>query len=138
VLERYQSRGIAVHHPMARPLTKREMMRLTGAILCACALASFHAGCAARPKHADVTARVQEEPEPEARTASALVFDPPVAAGQPPLELARADREPGAFVAYDEVFSTYFYLRMDDHQKISADGRSERRVISETFGISRR
>jgi hypothetical protein len=108
-------------------------MRFTGMILCAC----LFAGCAARVKRSEAPLRALES-EPEARTASALVFDPPVAAGQPPLELARAAREPAAFVAYDEVFSTYFYLRMDDRQKISSDGRSERRVISETFGISRR
>ena len=108
-------------------------MRLTGMILCA----ALVAGCAARPKQC-VAPTPSQEHEPEARTASALVFDPPVAAGLPPLELARADREAAAFVAYDEVFSTYFYLRMDDYQQIDSDGRSERRVISETFGISRR
>ena len=101
---------------------------------CACVLA----GCAARPRQCEAPAAAPAIIEAEARTASALVFDPPVAAGMPLLELARADREPAAFVAYDEVFSTYFYLRMDDHQKIDADGRSERRVISETFGVSRR
>ena len=91
------------------------------------------------PLNAITDVRGVEQPiEPEARTASALIFDPPVAAGFPPLELSRAEREPAAFVAYDEVFSTYFYVRMDDRQKIAADGRSERRVISETFGISRR
>lgn len=103
-------------------------------MLCACVLA----GCAARQSQCEAPAAAPAVIESEARTASALVFDPPVAAGMPPLELARADREPAAFVAYDEVFSTYFYLRMDDHQKIDADGRSERRVISETFGVSRR
>ena len=108
-------------------------MRLIGAMLCAC----FLAGCAARTQPRDVRA-VEQPIEVEARTASALIFDPPVAAGFPRLELSRADREPAAFVAYDEVFSTYFYLRMDDRQKIAADGRSERRVISETFGVSRR
>jgi hypothetical protein len=112
-------------------------MRQLWVILCAAVVA----GCAAHSERVPTEAqvdRVEDVGFEQARPASALVFDPPVAANQPPLELARAQREPSAFVAYDEVFSTYFYLRLDDRQKISPDGTSERRVISETFGVSRR
>ena len=117
-------------------------MRLTGVILFA--VAALIGGCAAQPRQqrsavtprpADPSAEFDEE---VAVTASALVFDPPVAAGLPALELARDVRQPAAFVAYDDVETTYFYLRLDDRQKLTNDGRSERRVISETFGISRR
>ena len=52
----------------------------------------------------------------EAVTASALVFDPPVIAGEEPLELSRADRAPGAFVGYDGPIIEHFYIRMDDSQ----------------------
>jgi hypothetical protein len=112
-------------------------MRPIGLILCA----TLIGGCAARPRCAirptavNASSDVDEE---AAITASALVFDPPVAAGLPPLELGRGERERSAFVSYDDVQTTYFYLRLDDRQKITNDGRSERRVISETFGISRR
>ena len=113
-------------------------MRLIGVMLCAVTIA----GCAAHPRRAGSPASSHAstafDDAAAAVTASALVFDPPVAAGFPPLELARADREPAAFVAYEDVQTTYFYLRLDDRQKITNDGRSERRVISETFGISRR
>ena len=100
--------------------------------------AALLAGCAARPHDTEPATAGPADFDDEHARAAALVFDPPVAAGQPELELARAPREATAFVAYDEVFSTYFYLRMDDRQKLSRDGSSERRVISETFGVSRR
>jgi hypothetical protein len=113
-------------------------MRLIGVILCA----SLIGGCAAHQHRCATTpAPVNESiavDDGAATTASALVFDPPVAAGLPVLELARDDRQPSAFVAYDDVQTTYFYLRLDDRQRLANDGRSERRVISETFGISRR
>ena len=99
------------------------------------------AGCAGRQRHATASNPPHEFAafdDAAAVSASALVFDPPVAAGLPPLEMARDDRQPSAFVSYDEVQTTYFYLRLDDRQKLANDGRSERRVISETFGISRR
>ena len=112
-------------------------MRLIGLILCAFTIA----GCVSQQRHVNVATPAPEPAafdDAAATTASALVFDPPVAAGLPPLDLARAGREPSAFVAYEDVQTTYFYLRLDDRQKITDDGRSERRVISETFGISRR
>ena len=112
-------------------------MRLIGLILCG----TLIGGCAARQQGAIGPTSVNASPdvdEATAVTASALVFDPPVAAGLPPLELARQERERSAFVSYDDVQTTYFFLRLDDRQKITNDGRSERRVISETFGISRR
>jgi uncharacterized membrane protein YgcG len=92
--------------------------------------------------------------EYEAVTASALVFDPPVIAGEEPLELSRADRAPGAFVGYDGPIVEHFYIRMDDSQigYGSAGGggfgrggrrwggggnsdRYERRAITERIGV---
>ena len=70
--------------------------------------------------------------------AASLVFTPPVAAGQPPLVLDRDVRRPMAFVAFDQLFTTFTYTRLDDRQQLSDDGRSSRRVVSETFGISQR
>ena len=114
-------------------------MRLIAVMLCALLIG----GCAARQQRRCATANPPRNEsiildDGAAITASALVFDPPVAAGLPALELRRDERQPAAFVSYDDVQTTYFYLRLDDRQKLSNDGRSERRVISETFGISRR
>jgi hypothetical protein len=98
------------------------------------------AGCATRQAAEQPARTHQIEPREfdEATVASALVFTPPIVANQPPLELARDVRQPAAFVAYDQVFTTFFYVRLDDRQYISDDGRSQRRVVSETFGISSR
>lgn len=94
-------------------------------------------GCAGAPRQRQV-ARTDDIESGADAVAAALVFTPPVAADAPPIELARAEREPAAFVAFDQVFTTFIYRRLDDRQLISNDGRSSRRVISETFGISHR
>jgi hypothetical protein len=66
-----------------------------------------------------------------------LVFDPPVISGERPLELARDVRQPSAFVGFDEVTTTHFYLRTDDRQFMTdwEGNRYERRAISEKFGV---
>ena len=83
--------------------------------------------------------------EYEPALSTALVFDPPVAAGQPRLDLDREARSPVAVVGYDELETTYFYLRIDDRQTFQPIidgngtrgnlGRFERRAISETVGV---
>ena len=75
----------------------------------------------------------------DAVTASALVFDPPVA-DVSAQALVRDGREPSAFVGYDSLITTYFYLRIDDRIR-EGDGRGdryERRAVSEKFGVSHR
>lgn len=87
----------------------------------------------------------------EAVTASALVFDPPVTIGEEPLQLSRADRQPGAFVGYDGPIVEHFYIRMDDRQIGNSFGGGggrwgstggggisdfyERRAITERIGV---
>ena len=82
----------------------------------------------------------------EAVTASALVFDPPITAGDDPLELSRADRQPGAFVGYDGPVVERFYIRLDDQQighrfgsgRFGGGGsfdRYERRAVTERVGV---
>jgi hypothetical protein len=98
-------------------------------------------GCAAQRADRRVTNRVPGRValEDSARPASAaLVFTPPVALGAPPVELARDERQPSAFVGYPEMVSEHFYLRWDDRQ--SSDGfgdrdRYERRAVSEKTGV---
>jgi|SRR5688572_24090952 len=86
-------------------------------------------GCARAPKPTGI-ARYDDV------TASSLAFDPPVIADEPRLELSRADRGPAAFVGYEEIITTHFYLRHDDHQRwFDRDGgQFQRRAITETYG----
>jgi hypothetical protein len=70
--------------------------------------------------------------------ASALVFTPPIAAADAPLNLSRADREPGAFVGFDDLIRTYIYVRTDDRFTGDGTGDYERRAITEKVGASTR
>jgi hypothetical protein len=69
---------------------------------------------------------------------AALVFDPPVIAGQPPLDLSRQERDPQAFVGFDQVRTDFYYVRFDDRQTNDFTDRFERRAISVRTGISQR
>jgi hypothetical protein len=96
-------------------------------------------GCAVhRAPAMHSTAAPAEDARLASVTSAALVFDPPVTAGQPLPDLSRVGREPSAFVSYDEVFTSFFYLRYHDRQIIAPDGTSDRRAITETFGVTRR
>lgn len=101
-------------------------------------------GCAARAK---TSPRADREPEVELvgyryyeSSASALAFDPPIVAGAVTPNLSRAGREPSAYVGFDSIITTHFYLRTDDRQIIYGEdaGRYERRAVSERFGVSYR
>lgn len=67
--------------------------------------------------------------------AGALVFDPPITQGQPPLMLARADREPGAFIGYQNTVMTWFYQRHDDWQMDGYPDQYNQRAISVRVGV---
>ncbi|HEV2293779.1 MAG TPA: hypothetical protein VGR35_07975 [Tepidisphaeraceae bacterium] len=101
-------------------------------------------GCASRAK---TSQRLDASDQPdrvnywyEANSASALAFPPPIVASAITPNLARAGREEVAYVGFDTVITTHFYLRYDDRQVIYGDdaGRYERRAISERFGVSYR
>ncbi len=101
-------------------------------------------GCASRAK---TTARAEGQPEAELAgyryeesTASALAFDPPIVASAVTPNLARDGRETTAYVGFDDVITTHFYVRYDDRQVIQGRGpeRYERRAISERSGVSYR
>ncbi len=86
------------------------------------------------------------QPTDNARTyapapATALVFDPPIAFGEPRIDLPREARERSAFWGYEETTTTFFYLRIDDRQDEwggRARDRYERRAITERSGSSYR
>lgn len=101
-------------------------------------------GCAGRARTSE---RVHAQPEAtltgysyEPSSAAALAFDPPVVANAVMPNLSRDGRETTAYVGFDSVITTHFYLRTDDRQVIYGDdsGRYERRAISERFGVSYR
>lgn len=88
----------------------------------------------------------------EAVPAAALVFDPPVIANDPPLQLGRADREPRVFMGYEGPITETYYVRFDDRQigfglngRFAGSGGNfgaagnvdlyERRAITERTGV---
>ena len=119
------------------------MLHARRVLLCAVLLA----GCQTKaPPSAPQT--LDDEPEYEAVTAAALVFDPPVALDEPPLQLTRADREARVAVGYEELTAEYFYIRLDDRQITSGGSsrfghgfgggsydRYERRAVTERVGV---
>jgi hypothetical protein len=67
-----------------------------------------------------------------------LAFSPPIAIGLPPLNLDREIRQPGVFLGYDELTTTYYHVRNDDWQVGPTDGRTFRRAVTERVGVSYR
>jgi hypothetical protein len=87
------------------------------------AVAVLLTGCAAHPKNPQASqgdepqlARYEESP------ASALVFDPPMPAGETPLELTRDERQPTAFVGFDGPITTSFWIYTQDWQDFGGRG----------------
>jgi hypothetical protein len=125
-------------------------MRTAGFILlllAACLLASGCAcQCADQQDQQQKQAAIEQLAPPpiaqagtEDSVASTLVFDPPLLIGEPPVALAREDRQAGAFVGYQEQTITSFYIRIDDRQTGDHDrDRYERRAIIEQVGATYR
>lgn len=108
------------------------------------ALAAMAVGCAQQGEMNRVyTAR----PGAQAVPATALVFDPPVTAYTPALNLDRSQRVATANMGFDSV-TTFIYTRSDDRQYFqntgSADGYGsfggylDRQAIVETVGVRSR
>src|SRR3954467_2802937 len=89
-------------------------------------------GCQCSHKPASATQpSVSADAYYEPSHASALAFSPPIAQADAPLDLTRADREPAAFVGYDDLIRTYIYVRTDDRWTGDGSGDYERRAIIE-------
>jgi hypothetical protein len=71
-------------------------------------------------------------------SAAALVFDAPIAQGQPPVTLYRDEREPSAFIGFEQRNATSFYIRTDDRPGVPPDAWLERRAVSERVGVTYR
>jgi len=104
------------------------------------ALLALSAGCAShRPESSRLERQEAELRYADASPAGALSFDPPIAQGNPRLNLSRTPRQPSAFVGFDQTVTTFFYVRSDDRQTENHNNdRFERRAISEQFGTSYR
>jgi hypothetical protein len=73
--------------------------------------------------------------------AASLVFAPPVVAAERPMQFSRQGRQPEAFAGFEEIISTYYYLRVDDRQldyNGASHDRFERRAISTRLGVTYR
>lgn len=112
-------------------------------IIAACCSSLLGCECSHKPATTAPSATtkpiVQPETAYEPSHASALAFSPPIAQNDPPINLSRADREPGAFVGYDDLIRTFIYVRTDDRWTGDANsGSYERRAIIEKVGSSTR
>lgn len=107
-------------------------MRRLPAILAICLLGS---GCAVQPA-------AQQAKAPSSRPvpvpALALAIDPPITLGQPPIDLARADRASCAFGSYQGLMTTYFSIHTIDRQTNDDTDRYERRTDMDRVGASYR
>jgi hypothetical protein len=116
----------------------RELMRGTLMVI----LLALLGGCAAKPqaaRRAREPIAIPEVPAEQAVVASALVFDPPIAINEQPLDLARDPRQASAVVGFDQLTTTFFYLQTDDKQRFdnfNTGDRFERRAVSQRFGVS--
>ena len=91
-------------------------------------LAAFATGCASSKPEPEATYTYPGEPF--SFPASALVFDPPVAADLPPLDLSREPRQAMAFGGFEQSAETYSYVRTDDRQSTAYLDSYDRRTIS--------
>ena len=102
-------------------------MRVTSLLIAAALLA----GCASAPR--PVTSSGDDKP-----SSAALVFDPPVAMYDPPLDLSRNNRGEAAFVGFEDTSTTYFDIYTDDRQTTDLTDRFVREGYSDKSGAIHR
>ena len=103
-------------------------------------LGSTLAGCASNSQQSSVAAK-PASPIYNDAIAAALVFNPPAIANEFPLDMSREGRSVSAFAGFDEIITTFYYLRMDDYQQTNGkyrNDRFERQAITERVGVSYR
>lgn len=105
------------------------------------------AGCTSKPFVINKSTPFIDPNRYDEATSAALVFDPPVVAGDPPLELSRDQRQPSAFVSFEGPTTTYFWIHTDDQQDSDWNpngfgggnrDRYQRRAIIDKTGVSYR
>jgi hypothetical protein len=73
--------------------------------------------------------------------AAALVYDPPVVVNSPRIDVSREGRAPSAYAGFEEITTTFYYLRIDDRQLTTGgvnNDRFERQAITQRVGVSYR
>ena len=71
--------------------------------------------------------------------ASALAFDPPIAAQTPMPDLDRSGRSPGAFAGYEQTVTTYYSLdQRDQIRNYTNNGQFERNAYTDTVSVTSR
>ena len=97
-------------------------------------------GCASKP--APPVAATAPSPIYDDAVAAALVYDTPVIVNSPRLEVSREGRGPSAYAGFEDITTTFYYLRIDDRQLNTNGGvnndRFERQAITERVGVSYR
>lgn len=107
---------------------------------------AFLAGCAAKPTSIASAPATQPSIRYEDATSSALAFDPPVTAGELPIDLSRDERAPSAFVSFDGPSTTLYWIHTDDLQESEWGGdaqgsmqdRFRRRAVIDKSGVTYR
>ena len=105
-------------------------------------MALFAAGCtSSRVEQVLAQPIAQSATTYDDAVAASLVFEPPIVASQPRIDFTRDGRAPQAFAGFEEIISTYYYLRVDDRQ-LDYNGHShdrfERRAITTRVGVIHR
>lgn len=98
-------------------------------------------GCQSKPKQVTIVSERKLSPasQPVRRSSGALAFMPPVAMDQRELQLWRDDRQPSAFVGYDQPIAQYYYVRTDDRQNFWGDNDIiMRRAVTVKMGMTSR
>ena len=114
-----------------------------GAVILLSIITVVGGGCASRAVPPVATA--QPAHVYDDAVAAALVYDPPVVADSPRLDVSREGRQPSAYAGFEDITTTYYYLRVDDRQLNYGGGsgshnndRFERQAITERVGVSYR
>jgi hypothetical protein len=108
-------------------------MRITAIILGSLLLT----GCAVNP--ADVSHDQRESGRAYIpASAGALSMDPPVLAGVSRVDLSRDNRQTSAFLGYQQQVTTFYDMRLDDHQVFqdSQNDRYDRDAVTEITGVT--
>jgi hypothetical protein len=108
-----------------------ENMRCLGILAAACL-----AGCAASKPAG--TALAPQRPAYSDSPAASLAFAPPPSQSEPSVFLPRDVRQPSAFVGFEDVTATFFYIRSDDRQPFGSGNCPIRESIVERVGVSYR
>ena len=124
-------------------LSVRSFMRLGAIIL---SMGVCLTGCVTRQAAVLTAPPISDSYGFEASTASALVFDAPVTAGEPPVELPRDERAMSAFVSFEGPIITSFWIHTDDIQQSDWGNNClngvgdcyERRAIIDKMGVTYR